>query len=66
MTLTEEELNSPLWHKLTQHWEERLQRLREDNDKELDELKTAKLRGKIAAVKDDIALGKPRKVVEVE
>ena len=54
--LTHEEKTSPLWHKLKEHYESRLARLREENDGPLDDVETAKLRGKIAEVRSLLKL----------
>jgi len=56
VTLTYEEKHSALWQKLKQHLGEEIQRLREKNDGQHDEVATAKLRGRIAALKELSAL----------
>jgi hypothetical protein len=59
MTLTPQDLQSATWRKLEAHLIERLSTLRAQNDGELDPLQTARLRGRIAATKELLALGKP-------
>lgn len=66
MKLTEEELNSPLWAKLKDHWSKRLLSLRAENDKNLNDIDTARLRGRIAEVRANLDLGNPKQVIEVE
>lgn len=66
MKLTESELNSPLWLKLKEHWEKRLQTLRAENDKSLNESDTTKLRGRIAEIKANIEIGNPKPIIEME
>lgn len=56
--LTPAEQMSPLWQKIDQHLNKRLNAARAQNDKEtLDIIQTAKLRGQIATLKSLIALG---------
>lgn len=55
--LTQGDKNSPLWPKLIAHFQERLRIAREKNDGDLDERKTAMLRGEIRALKRLIDLG---------
>lgn len=59
MKLSQLEIHSALWKKLTDHWAERLSMLRLKNDNELDTIETARLRGRIAAYKDFLAMGDP-------
>ncbi|HEY5808155.1 MAG TPA: hypothetical protein VIT67_09325 [Povalibacter sp.] len=59
MNLTHEEKNSPLWHRLRTHLEERIAKLREENDKTQTPEGTERLRGKIAALKELRDLEKP-------
>lgn len=66
MTLTDAELNSPLWLKLLAHWNKELETLRVLNDGELDELKTAAIRGRIKQIKRDIEIGVTPKEMEVD
>lgn len=51
------EVQSPIWQKLVTHANRRLAVLRGRNDGDLDERKTAKLRGRIAELKVFLALG---------
>jgi len=48
--------NSPTWLKLKAHLEQRLARLRAENDLDMDESLTAKKRGQIAEIKVLISL----------
>lgn len=57
MTLTDEELHSPVWLKLKAHFESELAHLRELNDNHYDPIPTAALRGEIRAIKNSLALG---------
>jgi hypothetical protein len=59
MTLTPQDLQSATWRKLEAHLTERLTALRAQNDGELDETSTARLRGRLAQIKEILALGKP-------
>lgn len=59
MNLTHVEAQSALWLKLKKHLEERLDVLRAKNDGDLDTTETARLRGRIAALKELIALEDP-------
>ena len=59
MKLTPQDLQSAVWLKLEAYLNERLAALRAQNDGELDEVATARLRGRIAATKELLALGKP-------
>jgi hypothetical protein len=48
---------NPLWHELKQHYEERLEKLRVQNDNAaLDAIQTAALRARIAEIKTFISL----------
>lgn len=49
--LTASEINSALWGRLMEHFENRLNRLRTDNDRDADESATSNLRGRIAEIK---------------
>jgi hypothetical protein len=64
LKLEEHEINSPLWQKLKKHYEERRDTLREANDKESPELQTANRRGRISEIKQFLAIGNPKQVVE--
>lgn len=54
--LSLEEKRSPLWQKLTEHWQGRLDLARIQNDMDKPELETAKQRGRIAELKANLAL----------
>lgn len=56
MNLTEIEKRSALWLKMSEHYTSRLAELRLLNDGEKNEAETAKLRGRIAEVKQLLAL----------
>lgn len=58
MELLEHEKNSELWKKLSAHFNELLDKSRRENDKELDVIKTADLRGRIRILKQLINLSK--------
>ena len=66
MTLNEEQRRSALWAVLKQHYEERLDMLRRQNDGKFGEAETARLRGRIAEVKELLNLGKDKPKVEIE
>ena len=59
MTLEEHEIKSALWQKLREHYEQELATLRKKNDADMGLEATAKLRGRILAVKDFLLLDKP-------
>ena len=60
MNMTKAEIDSPLWKKLRAYFEEKLQRHRELNDNStLNDLETARLRGRIAEIKDVLVLDRP-------
>lgn len=63
MKLTEHEQHSAVWIKIRDHLTERLDALRSQNDGDLDPLATARLRGRIAAIKELLALGQPTPAV---
>jgi hypothetical protein len=56
---TSHELQSSTWVKLRDHLQERLTALRCQNDGDLDEMATARLRGRVACLKEILALGTP-------
>lgn len=58
-TLTEQEIHSALWKKLSAHYAHKLDMRRKDNDGNHDAIVTAKLRGRIEELVDFLALGKP-------
>ena len=65
--LTEHDLSSEVWLKIEKHLNTRLEQRRRDNDSDsLDEIKTARLRGRIAEIKDLLAFGKPKPEQEEE
>jgi hypothetical protein len=49
--ISEHEARSALWVKLAKHLEARLDVARRQNDKEIDAVSTARLRGRIAEIK---------------
>lgn len=53
------DLLSPTWRAIRERAELRLDELRRKNDAELDEMQTAKLRGRIAELKELLALDRP-------
>ena len=55
--LSRADRESPTWLKLKAHLETKLQSLREKNDHPQDAEQTARLRGRIAEVKECVALG---------
>lgn len=58
--LNAQERDNPLWRKMQKRFEERLEKLRKQNDdSNLDPMKTARLRGQIAEVKLMLGLDKP-------
>ena len=59
MRLDAIETRSAVWLKLQAHFEERLAVLRSKNDGALPPDETSHLRGRIAQVKEILALGKP-------
>lgn len=54
--LTADERMTPVWRKLVKHMEAKLDELRQSNDGDYGEVTTAKLRGRIAMLKELIAL----------
>lgn len=54
--LTRDERTSPLWRKLYTHMADQIEVLRMMNDADRDEVETARLRGRIAAYKELMAL----------
>lgn len=55
--LTPGDLTSPTWNKLERHFEARIADLREQNDADLDDLATTKIRAKIATYMELLRLG---------
>lgn len=64
--LTQAERESHLWKKLMKHFEQRIANMRAQNDSDLDERTTARVRGRIAEVRDLMNLDKPRPDIEFE
>ena len=62
LILTTAEKMNPLWLKLDAYLNDRLDSLRKQNDGDLDDGKTANLRGRIAEIKSflDIATDRPK------
>jgi len=63
---TDHERQGAVWQKLKRHLEERLATMRAKNDGNLDEMKTARLRGQIAEVKALMSFGTDKPVVGIE
>lgn len=59
MLLSKNERHSAVWVKIAEHFQKRLSESRQENDGRLDEIETARLRGRIAAFKEILALGNP-------
>jgi hypothetical protein len=57
--ISEHERSSALWQKIRKHLEARRELLRAKNDGDLDERKTARLRGQIRELKNLMALDNP-------
>ena len=57
--LTDIEVLSTTWQKISRHAEERIDYFRKQNDGDKDPLETAKLRGKVAAYKELLDLAGP-------
>lgn len=66
MTLTGLEKQSAVWLKLEAHLNDTLTSLRSQNDGDLDLTATARLRGRINAVKQILALGEDHEPVQAE
>lgn len=65
MTLDKLESQSAVWLKLKEHIESRLSQLRMQNDGDLSDIETARLRGRVAMCKELLAL-EPSEQAEVE
>lgn len=63
-TLNAQEVASPLFQKLLAYWEEQLANAREQNDHDLDPVKTARVRGRIDELKRNIGLTEPTVLLE--
>ena len=59
MTLSDIERHSALWKKISEHINEQIDIARKKNDGELSDTQTARLRGKLQAYKELVALGTP-------
>lgn len=59
----EEFSNNPLWLKLKVYYEDKLEQKRRENDSDMPAEKRDKLRGRIAEIKDLLALDKPAPVI---
>lgn len=57
MTLSDFERHHALWKKISDHLTEQVRVARAKNDGDLDPIETARLRGRISAFKEIIALG---------
>ena len=66
MNLTRLEQSSSVWLKLQAHVNERIDTLRSQNDGELSEVVTAKLRGRIAELKQILALASQQEPVQAD
>lgn len=62
--LTSAEKQSGLWMRLENHFKDRVERLRKQNDGDLTEIQTAKLRGQIATFEALLLLGKDMPPIE--
>lgn len=58
LKLSRDEKSSRLFTRLMEHWEDRLQSLRLQNDGDHDPVSSAKLRGRIAELKLNLSLDK--------
>jgi hypothetical protein len=59
MTLSDIERHSALWKKIDTKLQERMEVFRQKNDADLNDIETAKLRGRIAMIKEIAAWGDP-------
>lgn len=66
MKLNFEERNSALWQKISEHAGQEIDRLRRKNDSALDDVTTANVRGRIAALKELLAVAEPQAEVTDE
>jgi len=62
--LTKEEIDHPLMRKLFKHFENRVQILRAQNDKDMSEKETSFHRGKISEAKYIVGLGKTKILID--
>lgn len=64
LNLSKHQLNDPIWLKLRAHMEAELERYRISNDSPDNDIEaTARLRGRIAQLKDLLGAGKPAPTV---
>lgn len=61
--LTEQDRHSACWLKLKAYYEERLALLRVQNDADLNDMDTAKLRGRIKEIRALLGLGEDKPVI---
>lgn len=66
MKLTEHESQTAVWLKLETYFKEQLESLRCQNDGDLNELDTAKLRGRVATLKAILSLADKAEAVQAE
>ena len=64
LVLTREEKQSQLWKKLTEHWQDRLTHFQQQNEFDQVESNTIKLRGRIAEIRSNLALGQDKPVID--
>ena len=64
--LSQDDVHSATWKKIKTHCEQRLQLLRAKNDASLPIDKTEKLRGRIAEIKNLMALDQPAPLMEAD
>lgn len=64
--LTEGDRNAPTWLRLEKHLQAKLARLREQNDKNMTENNTLRLRGHIECLKEIISLGTEKPITASE
>ncbi len=63
--LTKDDITSPTWLRLRAHYEAELAKLRVKNDAEHDPDQTARLRGRIAEIKNLLTLDQPDPAIVV-
>ncbi len=66
LSLTSEEIRSPMWSAINEYLDTQIAALRVMNDGDKDPITTANIRGRIAAMKSVQAIGKPRVPVEFQ
>lgn len=67
MNLTEQELQSAVWLRLKEDYQKRLESLRKQNDRHaLTDVETATIRGRIAEVKQFLAIADPKPEINDE